>query len=64
MVDSKTPEVQPAQTIENEADDSKLRKQYSQTSNQAQEEQSTPKTYTQNETNHTKVSVRKKTQSE
>ena len=62
MEQSNNPEVQTAKTIENNAVDSKVSKQYSQTNNQSQEEVSTPKTFTQDEFNDAMASVRKKTE--
>ena len=62
MEQSNNPEVQTAKTNENNAVDSKVSKQYSQTNNQSQEEVSTPKTFTQDEFNDAMASVRKKTE--
>ena len=62
MEQSNNPEVQTAKTIENNAVDSKVSKQYSQTNNQSQEEVSTPKMFTQDEFNDAMASVRKKTE--
>ena len=62
MEQSNNLEVQTAKTIENNAVDSKVSKQYSQTNNQSQEEVSTPKTFTQDEFNDAMASVRKKTE--